>query len=630
MTRLIRAVETYRRAVVVLVHVALIALSNYLAIWLRFDGSIPALNWDAWLGVFPGLLVVRLITFVPFGLYHGIWRYTDLWDLRSIVAAVGISSGIVYAYSHFVFGLTGYPRAVFAIDAILLICLMSAIRLVRRAFRDLSQPRAGRRLLIYGAGDAGQMIVRDLKSSADRPYEPVGFVDDDPRKLGQRIHGVTVLGSRRDLRALVESASADEVLIAIPSAGPEIRREVVRELAPFSGRITTLPSLGDIVNGRVTADGIRSLALEDLLARAPVGLDAGRLRALIAGKRVLVTGAGGTIGSELAQQICSLGPARLVLLDRYENSLFCLQQRLAGCLPAVALHAVVADVTDSRRIDELFASERPEIVFHAAAYKHVPLMEASPCEAVKNNVAGSRVVATAAARHAVDRFVLISTDKAVNPTSVMGATKRVAELLVRHLAEHHATRYVTVRFGNVLGSNGSVVPLFLEQIRRGGPVTITHPEVRRYFMLIHEAVQLVLHAAAFDDGGSAYVLEMGEQVSLLEMARDLIRLSGFTPDRDIPIAFVGLRPGEKLFEELVGPGEAAEPSGVESVRRLTSPTVWSERDATLELHRLEQLALAGHREGVLEQLQRLVPGFVPDARQDEQESLSIHESLQIA
>ena len=630
MTTFIRFLERYRRAVVVLIHVALIAASSYLAIWLRFDGAIPALNWVHWQAVFPLLLLVRLITFVPFGLYHGIWRYTDLWDLRSIVAAVAVSTGLVYAASHLILGLSAYPRSVFIIDAVILVCMMSAIRLLRRAFRELSQPHAERRLLIYGAGDAGQMIVRDLRSSPDCAYRLVGFVDDDRRKVGQRIHGLTVLGTREDLPALVRSTGADEVLIAIPSGGPDIRRDVVRRLTPFSGRITTLPSLGDIVNGRVTPDRIRALQLEDLLVRAPVGLDARRLTSVVAGKRILVTGAGGTIGSELALQLCSLGPARLVLLDRYENTLFALHQRLVAGYPGLSIDPVVADVTDARRIEEILRVERPELVFHAAAFKHVPLMEGAPCEAVRNNVMGTRLVATAAARHGVERFVLISTDKAVRPTSVMGATKRVAELLVRYLARESGTRFITVRFGNVLGSNGSVVPLFLEQIRRGGPVTLTHPEVRRYFMLIQEAVQLVLHAAAADDRGEGFVLEMGEQVPLVDLARDLIRLSGFVPDREIPLAFVGLRPGEKLVEELVGPDEVAEPSTVPHVRRLKSSINWSEREAVWELQRLERLAMEGKKADVIAQLRRLVPTFVPDARHEAATgSVSRLESLQI-
>ena len=540
---------------------------------------------------------------------------TTCLDLRNIVAAVGISSGIVYFYSHTLLGLTGYPRAVFVIDAVILICLMSAIRLIRRASRELSQGRAERRLLIYGAGDAGEMILRDIKASGAGIYEPVGFVDDNPGKLGQRIHGVPVLGARRELRALVASTSADEVLIAIPSGGPDVRREVVRELSAFKGRITTLPSLDDILDGRVSVDRIRSLALEDLLARTPVGLDTAPLRALIAGKRVLVTGAGGTIGSELSKQIAAFGPSRLTVLDRYENTLFSLQQQLTSRFPALSLHAVIADVTDTSRVETVFAEQAPQIVFHAAAHKHVPLMEASPCEAVKNNVMGTRVVAAAALRHHVARFILISTDKAVNPTSVMGATKRIAEMLLRHLSEQQQTHFVTVRFGNVLGSNGSVVPLFLEQIQSGGPVTVTHPDVRRYFMLISEAVQLVLHAAALDGRGCAYVLDMGEQVRLVDLARDVIRLSGFLPDRDIPISFIGLRPGEKLEEELVGADETAVPSPVKKILKLRSETAWSDREAGWELQKLERLAGQGDREAVIRQLQVLVPAFAPDVIQ---------------
>lgn len=609
MNRIVRIAEHYRRAIVVLVHVVVVALSNYAAIWLRFDGSIPAENWGPWRAVLPGLLAVRLLTFVPFGLYQAVWRYTDIWDLRNILSAVSVSSIFVYVYSYAVVGLAGYPRSVFAIDAILLICFMSAIRLARRTYREFSQSTGKRKLLIYGAGDAGEMIVRDMKSSSSCAYQPVGFVDDDRRKLGQQIHGVPVLGTRNELRALVRATAAKEVLIAIPSAGPETRREVVRELTPFKGRITTLPSLHDILDGRVTIDRIRNLALEDLLVRAPIGLDATPLKTLIAGKRVLVTGAGGTIGSELSQQICTLGPSRLIVLDRYENALFHLQQQLAGRFPDLVLRTMVADVTDPQRIEAVFAEESPHIVFHAAAHKHVHLMETNPCEAVKNNVIGSRVVAAAASRHHAERFILISTDKAVNPVSVMGTTKRIAELLVQHMARHSQTHFVTVRFGNVLGSNGSVVPLFLDQIRRGGPVTVTHPDVRRYFMLIPEAVQLVLHATALEEQGCAYVLDMGEQIRLVDLARDLIRLSGLLPDQDIPITFIGLRPGEKLREELVGADEVATPSVVDKILRLKSATAWSEHEAIWEVQKLERLASLGDRDAVVHQLGSLVPAF---------------------
>ena len=453
-----------------------------------------------------------------------------------------------------------YPRSVFIVDALLLMLLLGAVRLSRRVFAELPRPHHGKRVLIFGAGDAGELIVRDMKASASYGYHPVGFVDDDKAKVGLRIHGVPVVGTRAELPAILRRYRPQEVILAIPHAEPVTIRAVVRALEQFKVPIKTLPALRDMIDGKVALSEIRNLSVEDLLSRAPVGLDPAPLKYLIGGRRVMVTGAGGSIGSELCRQIARLKPASLVMFERYENSLHAIRIELDDAHKPFGLHAVVGDVTDPIRVDEVMRQYAPEIVFHAAAHKHVPLMEENPCEAVKNNVRGTRLLAQAAEECGVDRFILISTDKAVNPTSVMGASKRLAELIVRARAAGSGTSFSVVRFGNVLASNGSVVPRFLEQIKKGGPVTITHPEIRRFFMLIPEAVQLVLHAAAQADAGATYVLEMGEQVKLLDMARDLIRLSGFVPDSEIAIEFVGLRPGEKLYEELSGADEQVGPS----------------------------------------------------------------------
>ena len=416
---------------------------------------------------------------------------------------------------------------------------------------------------VFGAGDAGEMIVRDMRTKSSQPYRPIGFIDDDRAKVGLRIHGVPVLGTRHDLSAILERYKPHEVLIAIPRAEPAAMRAIVRSLEPFKIPIKTLPNLRDLIDGKVELAKIRSLSVEDLLVRAPVGLDIQPVKSLIAGRRVMVTGAGGSIGSELCRQIAGLKPATLVMFDRYENTLHDIRVELDDRKHAFGVIPVIGDVTDASRVNAVLAEHQPEIIFHAAAHKHVPLMEENPCEAVKNNVRGTRVLAQAADAHGVDRFIMISTDKAVNPTSVMGASKRVAELVVQAQAVGSGTSFSIVRFGNVLGSNGSVVPRFLDQIKKGGPVTVTHPDMRRFFMLIPEAVQLVLHAASQAESGATYVLEMGEQVKLLDMARDLIRLSGLIPEDDIKIEFTGLRPGEKLYEELVGADEEARPSAVE-------------------------------------------------------------------
>jgi FlaA1/EpsC-like NDP-sugar epimerase len=462
---------------------------------------------------------------------------------------------------------------------------------------------------VFGAGDAGELIVRDMKNRPEHDALPIGFLDDDRRKVGRRIHGVPVLGTGADATAVIAARTPDEVLIAVPSATPEVMRHIVRTLEYAKVRITTLPNLRDLIRP-VDVRQIRELRVEDLLSRTPVGLDPEPARRLIAGKNVLVTGAGGSIGSEICRQVAALGPRRLTVLDRYENSLVQLVDGLTREW-RVDVRAVIADITDQRRVDQIMEEHQPGIVFHAAAHKHLPLMEANPCEAVKNNVRGSRIVAEACLRHEVARFVLISTDKAVNPTSIMGATKRVAELVTRELAgRSSATTFITVRFGNVLGSNGSVVPRFLEQIRRGGPVTVTDPDMRRYFMLIPEAVQLVLGAAALPEHGGTYVLDMGAPLKLLDMARDLIRLSGFIPDDEIAISFIGRRPGEKLQEDLVGADEAVEQSPIEKILRvvtLAPPRAGGRLLDTVE--DLERAAAAEETEAVFMYLNVLVPTY---------------------
>jgi FlaA1/EpsC-like NDP-sugar epimerase len=450
--------------------------------------------------------------------------------------------------------------------------------------------------------------VRNMKRNPEYGYQPIGFIDDDRAKVGRRIHGVRVLGTREDLADILKDQRVDEVLVAIPGADPANIRSIVRSLEPFKIPIKTLPNLREMIDGNVQLAEIRSLAVEDLLARPPVGLDRAPVKALIQGKRVMVTGAGGSIGSELCRQILHLGPASLVMFERYENSLHAIRMELEDKYRASRLHCVIGDVADTTCTSAALQKYQPEIVFHAAAHKHVPLMEENPCEAIKNNVRGTRRLAQAAEFYGVDRFIFISTDKAVNPTSVMGASKRLAELTLQTQAVCSGTTFSIVRFGNVLGSNGSVVPRFVEQIRKGGPVTITHPDMQRFFMLIPEAVQLVLHAAAQAESGATYVLEMGEQVKLVDMARDLIRLSGFVPEEEIPITFIGLRPGEKLYEELVGINETAGPSAVEKVMRVTSLTP-PDPEFFTRLEGIERQATEGNVDAVLNSLKELIPEY---------------------
>lgn len=603
--------STVKRFLAVIAQLLLIPASTTLAFQLRFDGAVPPEYQAALLKTLPMLLVVRGLAFVAFGIDGGLWRYAGISDLCRILLAVATSTLLLYGFVYMPLTPTVYPRSVVVIDALLLVCLLGGLRLAWRMLSyvaRMTRVGQGRRVLIIGAGDAGDMIVREMRKGGI--YQPVGFVDDDPSKTGRSIHGVKVLGTREDLPTIVAATKPAEALVAIPSAPPAVIRSVVRLLEGFKVPITTVPSLSELVNGKVGVKEIRPMAIEDLLPRSPVALNTENVRHLISGKRVLVTGAGGSIGSELCRQIASFRPAELILFERYENSLYAIVNDLMDRQIAASVHPLVGDVTDSARVNEVFAQHRPHIVFHAAAHKHVPLMEANPSEAVKNNIVGTRTVAEASQRYRVTRFVLISTDKAVNPTSVMGATKRVAELIVQGIgARDDEGSFVAVRFGNVLGSNGSVIPRMMDQIRAGGPVTVTHPEIRRYFMLIPEAVELVLQAAVLARGQEIFVLDMGEQVKILDIARNLIRLSGFIPDQDIPISFIGLRPGEKLDEQLVGEGEELEPSGVEKIRRVSVPfTMDADRFEDSVAALIEMAALGQHGE-VIRHLRRIVPTF---------------------
>jgi FlaA1/EpsC-like NDP-sugar epimerase len=595
----------HHRLVSISVQLLLIVISNYSAFLLRFDANIPRRAVDVWWQMLPWLVVIRISTFMSFRLHEGLWRYTSVHDGLSIVSAVNVSTLAFYVLVRTQLEPFNYPRSVFLIDALILSLFLGGIRMPNRIFAELATGKRGKRILIFGAGDAAESIVRSMKTSRQFPYQPVGFVDDDATMVGRRIHGVPVLGTRRDLRRILSKYEPAEVLIAIARAEPAVIRSIVAAFEPYGVPIKTVPNLHDMIDGRVEIGQMRSLSVEDLLARSPVGLDPRPLHQLIAGRRVLVTGAGGSIGSELCRQIARLKPAALVMLERYENSLHAIRMELQDRRPSFSLLPIIADVTDASRVNEVLHLHRPEIIFHAAAHKHVPLMEENPCEAVKNNIRGTRLLAQAAERYGVDRFILISTDKAVNPTSVMGASKRVSELVVQAQARRSGTSFAIVRFGNVLGSNGSVVPRFIDQIRSGGPVTVTHPEMRRFFMLIPEAVQLVLHAASEAESGATYVLEMGEQVKVVDMVRDLIRLSGLVPDEDIKIEFVGLRAGEKLFEELVGPDEDVGTSAVEKIlcvrsRRPPQP------DILARVESLEQVAAREDGRAVVEWLQEVV------------------------
>jgi FlaA1/EpsC-like NDP-sugar epimerase len=581
-----------------------VATAHYCGFWLRFEGTIPQAQSAVYERVLLPLVLLHAAAFFAFGLHRSRWRDTSIWDLRDLVSATAAATLVFYLYVAVWNGVTIYPRSVFIFGGVLSVCLFGSLRLAFRIAREGHPTNKRNRVLVVGAGDAGELIVRDLRKKGHRP---IGFIDDDPAKKGQTVQGVKVLGGREDLARVVAIHTPDQVLIAIPSAGPSTIRRFTTALERFKVPITTLPPLREI-DGHVDLNRVRRIEVRDLLPRVPVQLDPERARGLVEGRRVLVTGAGGSIGSELCRQVARLDPDRLILYERYENNLYSVLNSLPQ---GFRMKAVVGDVTDRRRLHAVLREQRPDLIFHAAAHKHVPLMELNPCEAVKNNVIGTRIVAEAVVQFQIERFILISTDKAVNPTSLMGATKRVAELVVQCLARPAGPRFAIVRFGNVLGSNGSVIPHWLDQIAAGGPVTVTHPEVQRYFMLIPEAVELILQAAAVAKGGEIFALEMGEQVNLLKMARDLIRLSGFIPDEEIAIKIVGLRPGEKLKEELVGADEQMGPSPVEQILQVQAAPPAHPEDLLRRIAALGMQAQRGQTSTVIELLRGVVPTFEP-------------------
>jgi FlaA1/EpsC-like NDP-sugar epimerase len=608
-TTLSTFVTRWRRPIIVVLDVALIVLANYLAFVLRYDGGIPASEVDLFEQTVIGLIAIRGVAFALFGLNEGLWRYTSIWDLQYILGGVLTSTVVFYGWVHWIMEIHSYPRSIFAIDAILLVGFLAGVRLPSRILRDKAIFQKKRKVLVVGAGDSGERVVREMKTRTVFNCQPIGIVDDHIGLLNQRIHGVRVLGCVRDIPKLVEELKPEVVVVAIPEATPEFLRDLVIKLEPYDVSIKTLPGKEELLTDQSAVSQMRNISVPDLLSRAPIDLDNQATKQMVRGKCVLITGAGGSIGSELARQITLFEPKMLLLYERHENSLYNIHKELDDRKLAFPILPLIGDVTDAHRLCTVLEQYKPQILFHAAAHKHVPLVEMNPLEAVKNNCIGTRVTAEAANLYGVEQFVHISTDKAVNPSSVMGATKRVAELIIQDIARTSRTRFLLVRFGNVLGSSGSVLLRFQEQIRSGGPVTVTHPEIRRYFMLIPEAVQLVLQAATIGEQGHIYILDMGEQIKVLDIARSLIRLSGFIPGKDIPIRFVGLRPGEKLYEELVGEGEVAVGSSLDKILQIRTTNRLDFEEFRGKLVTLEAASYRDETNTVLERLKDIVPMF---------------------
>ncbi len=601
-----------RRYLVFLMDLLLITGAYTLATALRFDFTIMPESERFWHTILI-VLVSKGAVFFFSRLYRSMWKYASLSDAVEILKTVTLASlaslvGILLfrEQQHF-------SRVIFLLDWGILLSLLMASRLMWRVYREtyvIPRSNKGPRTLIVGAGEAGDQLLREIRKSRAANFNVIGFVDDDPQKLGMRLNGIQVLGDSRSLSRLAKDLEIEKVIIAIPSARGRDVRTIIRRCKMANVRFKILPGIADIITGKVEVSQIKDVEIDDLLGREPTRLDDEAISAYLAGKRVLVTGAGGSIGSEICRQVARYAPRKIVMLDAAETPLFHIERELSTGYPELMLVPVMADVRNRERLECIFEEFMPEVVFHAAAYKHVPMMEYNPIEAVTNNIGGSRNLADLADRYGVRNFVMISTDKAVNPTNIMGASKRAAECYIQALAATSATLFTTVRFGNVLGSNGSVIPMFKEQIKNGGPLTVTDPDVVRYFMTIPEASQLVLQAGCLGKGGEIFVLDMGEPVPILELAEELIRLSGLEPYEDIDITFTGLRPGEKMFEELLIAGENVLPTSHEKIKVLAAVTV---DRAACEAVLAQMFTAAGNNDiaGITAGLRCLVPEYSP-------------------
>jgi len=578
------------------------------AYWLRFNLSqIPDEYLSTAIRYIPVLLFVQGITFWYVGLYRGVWRFASMPDLQRILKAV--TGGVLLsAMALFLLNrLDNVPRSVFILDAFLLILLLGGPRFIYRWLKDRRlYGKLAQNVLIVGAGNAGELLVRDLLRDPQHTYRPVAFVDDDAQKQGKELHGLRVAGNCELLPDLVEDLKIRLILIALPSASSQQMQRVVGICESTGIPFRALPKLHDLVSGQVSLRDLRDVRIEDLLGRESVELDWPRIIRDLENKVVLISGGGGSIGSELCRQVAKLKPSRLIVYEQSEFNLYLIETELRRTFPDLYLVSLLGDITDAVAVDRVQAEHRPQIIFHAAAYKHVPMLEHQVRAAVLNNVIGTRILADSAHRHGCATFVMISTDKAVNPANIMGMTKRVAELYCQNLNAGSKTHFITVRFGNVLGSAGSVIPLFQKQIAAGGPVTVTHPDITRYFMTIPEAAQLILQAGCMGKGGEIYVLDMGEPVKISYLAEQLIRLSGKKPNEDIQIVYTGLRPGEKLYEELFHESEQLQPT--------SHPMILQARSRSMEFVQLvqnfntmEQVCGQGDDEQLFSLLGKLVP-----------------------
>ncbi len=560
------------------------------------------------------IIAVKLVMFAVFRMYRKIWKYASFREFITIVEALALSAAIM-VFIFYIIEAPYFPKSILIIDFLLTLIMIVGSRYSARLFNELkfgSIYTRKKRALIIGAGDAGEMIAREMIRQKNSEYKPVGFLDDDRAKIGQQLHGIKVFGKTSDIKKFIKKLSIDEVIIAMPSASGEARKQIAFNASEEAVLCKTLPSLYEIIDGKAHLYQVRDIQIEDILGRKPVKLDYSKIFSELEGKSILITGAGGSIGSEICRQIIRFKPSKLILVDHSENSVFLIEQELVREHSYTSAIPVVTDIRDKFSIRGVFKKYKPEIVFHAAAYKHVPLMQLNPEAALQNNFIGTKSLAKLAASYAVKKFVMLSTDKAVNPNSIMGISKALSEKYLQSVAKERETEFIIVRFGNVLGSQGSVVPIFKEQIERGGPVMVTHPKMKRFFMTITEASQLVIQASVIGKGGDIFVLDMGEPINILELAKNMIRLYGLVPEKDIDIRYLGVRRGEKLNEELVAKHEELQPTDFSSIFKAKNNGAVNKEKIINLLFNIEKEIQIYDYKNLFTDLRKAIPSFDPE------------------
>jgi FlaA1/EpsC-like NDP-sugar epimerase len=598
MTRLLNILLEYRKIIIITGQAIIIPLSYFLSFGLRFDFEIPPHQVENFLTTVPVLILIRLLLLYYFDLFSGWWRYVSTEDIVKITKAVLLSSICFIASVVLFFNLTSYPRSVFIVDTIIIYLCLCGMRLLARLFREgfrvKNHYKAKKNILIIGAGSAGITILNEIKQGAD--FNPVGFVDDNPAKQGFKMRGIQVLGTCKDIPKLAALYNIEEVLIAIPSAPHKVMQEILKLCDNANIKYRSLPRIADILTGKTFFSQLRDVHPEELLGRPSVAFrresDRMALKKELTDQCIIVTGAGGSIGSEICRQVAGYSPKTLILYERSENDLYFIDIELRKKFPTLNIISIIGDILNKEKLHDTFLQYAPDIVYHAAAYKHVPLMEKDPIEAVRNNVMGTKTLADICMERSTKKLIFISTDKAVNPSSIMGTTKRMTEKLLQVYGAA-TTKFISVRFGNVIGSSGSVIPLFKRQIAEGGPITITHPEATRFLMTIPEAVQLVILAGSMGNGGEIFLLDMGEPVKIVDLAKNLIELSGLIPYKDINIEFIGLRDGEKLHEELYWEGENIVDTATKKIRMLSNSR-FNILQYKLQVTKLEQTLATNH------------------------------------